>query len=194
MLEKKKRKFPIMLLGVAVLIIVIVVNVVVWQGYSDKQTQAASLEHEVLQVNELIAKAAAPPSGLEEQLAAAQAELATALAVFPKNVDRNDVYDFIVSTADECHVMVIPLATDADLDGGAGKSYKILQYHGSVSGSLGNVCNFMNKLRSGRYPTLMITECTVQHALQEGAVNSINDITVQVSLNLQLYVTSVRGA
>jgi hypothetical protein len=190
--DKKKRKFPIVLLGVAVLIIVIVVNVVVWRGYFDKQAQAASLKVDVQHVNELIAQAAEPPSELEEQLAAAQAEL-DALTVFPQNVDRNDVFDFILNTADECQVTIIPLVSDGDSAGGAGKSYKILQYHGTVSGSLGNVCNFMTRLHSGQYPTMIITECTIQRVSQTGAVNSINDVTVQVSLNLALYVSTARG-
>lgn len=183
-----------MLLGAAVLIIVIVVNIVVWRGYFDKQAQAASLEVEIQHVNELITQAAEPPSDLEGQLAAAQTDLENALAVFPQNIDGNDVFDFILNTADECQVIIVPLVSDGDVLGGAGKAYKVLQYHGTVSGSLGNVCSFMTRLHSGQYPTMIITECTVQRVTQEGTVTTINDVTIQVSLNLALYVSTTKGA
>jgi hypothetical protein len=41
---------------------------------------------------------------------------------------------------------------------------------------------------------MIITECTVQRVVQEGVVTTINDVTVQVSLNLALYVSTLKGA
>jgi hypothetical protein len=190
---KRKRKIPMLLLGAVGLVIIIVVNIVVWRGYFDKQAQASALNDEVQRVNDLIALAAEPPSELEQRLAAAQVELENTLTVFPENVDRNDVFDFILNTADECHVNIIPLVSEGDESGGAGKSYKVLKYHGTISGSLGNVCSFMTKLHNTKYPTMIINSCVVQRATQEGNASTINDVTVVVELNLSLYVSTAQG-
>jgi hypothetical protein len=192
-IKNKKRKLPIMLLGAVALVIVIVVNIVVWRGYFDKQAQAGALNVEVQQVKQLIAQAAEPPSELKSQLAAVQADLENALAVFPENIDRNDIFDFILDTAEECQVQIIPLISEGKESGGTGRSYKVLKYHGTVTGSLGHTSSFMTKLHSGKYSTMIISDCTVQRVSQEGNISSIDDITVVVELNLALYVSSIKG-
>ena len=191
--KNKKRTIPMTLLGVVVLVVVIVVNIVFWRGYFDKQAQAGAIKVEVQQVNQLIAQAAEPPSELQAQLVAVQADLENALAVFPKNIDRNDVIDFILDTAEECQVQILPLVSEGEESGGTGGSYKVLGYHGTVTGSLGHTSSFMTKLHSGKYSTMIITDCAVQWTSQEVNISSIDDITVVVQLNLAFYVSSIKG-
>jgi hypothetical protein len=191
--KKRKITVPLMLLGVVALIGVIVFNIITWQAYIGQQSEVGALEIKVEQVNKLIAQAAEPPTELQAQLAQAQADLEVALSVFPQNVDRNDVFDFILATAEAYHVQIIPLIAEGEETGGTGRSYKKLKYHGTVTGSLGDVSSFMTALHYGKYPSMLITDCTLQRTAQEGSVNSINDVTVVVDISLAFYVSSVKG-
>ena len=137
-------KFPLILLGAIALVVIIAANIVIWRNYSDKQTQVENLKAEVQQVNQKISQAAQPPSDLESKLETAKGDLAKALLIFPANVDRNDVVEFILSTAEECQVQLVPLMAESGASGSTG-SFSVLRYSGTVSGSLGKVSSFMNQ-------------------------------------------------
>ena len=54
------------------LVLIIVVNIIVWRKYSDKQAQVETLKVEVQQVNQQISQAAEPPSDLESRVGDSQ--------------------------------------------------------------------------------------------------------------------------
>jgi outer membrane murein-binding lipoprotein Lpp len=191
--NNKKRAFPMMLLGAIALVIIIVANVIVWRSYLDMQAQVEALKTEVQQVNEQVAQAAAPPSGLESKLEIAKGELANALQVFPGNIDKNDIVDFILNTAQECQVQIVPLVAEGVGTGSDGQSSNTLKYHGTVTGSLSRVSSFMTKLHNGKYPTMIITECTVQRVTVQDNSISDNDIAVTVDFDITLYASSIKG-
>jgi hypothetical protein len=179
-------KFPMLLLGVIALVAIIVANVIVWRNYSDKQAQVETLKAEVQQVTQKITPAAQPPSDLESKLETAKDDLAKALLIFPANVDRNDVVEFILSTAEECQVQLVPLMAELGASGSTG-SFNVLRYSGTVSGSLSQVSSFMTRLHNDKYPTMIITDCTVQRTSVKDVTIPNNDIGVTVNFSVTLY-------
>jgi type II secretory pathway pseudopilin PulG len=191
---KKKRKLSLMLLGTVALIVIVIANIIVWRGYSDKQAQADALKINVQAINQQIAQAStAPPSDLESQLAEEKNKLADALLVLPENTDRNDVIDFILSTAEGCQVDLVPLVADGGGAGGSGQFSYQLRYHGTIRGTISQVSSFMTKLHTTKYPTMMITECTVQRVNIDDVSTPGNDIAVTVNFNIAFYVSSIKG-
>jgi hypothetical protein len=179
-------------LGIIVIIAVIIVNFFVWKNYFAEKSQIDVLKEEVSAVNQQTSQLAQPPSDLESQLLQAQNDLSAALQVFPANVDRNDVVDFIINTANECGVQMIPLISEGWETSSSGSSYFVLKYHGTVTGTLFNATNFITLLRNGDYPTLIITGCTIDRlsGLTTEILNS--DIEVSIELSISLFTTSIQ--
>jgi len=179
-------------LGVLAIIAIIVVNIIMWKNYFAEKSQIGVLKDEVAQVNQQTSQVAQPPSGLEPKLLAASNNLTAALQVFPANVDRNDVVDFVLHTANSCNVQMMPLISDGwDIES-MGQSYFALKYHGTVTGTLINATNFITLLRNSDYPTMIITGCNVER--ESGLFTDIPDsnIEVTIDLSLALYTTSIK--
>lgn len=179
-------------LGVIAVIAIIVVNIIMWKNYFAEKSQIDVLKEEITQVDQQTSELAQPPSGLESKLLEAQNNLAAALQVFPANVDRNDVVDFIITTANESHVQMIPLVSDGWEIESTGQSYLVLKYHGTVTGTLINATNFITMLRNSNYPTLIITGCNVERVSGLYADIPDNELEVSVELSIALYTTSVQ--
>lgn len=185
----KKRRFSIVWLGIIAIVVLIVANVFIWRNYPDKLAQADVLKAQVEQVEQQISQVVAPPSDLEAQLETAKGKLAKALQVFPANVDKNDVVDFILTTAEECQVELVPLSAEG---AGVGTYYE-LRYSGTVTGKLSQVSNFMTNLHNSKYPTMVITDCTVLRIGIPDASITESDFDVTINFNVTLYVSSVKG-
>lgn len=181
-----------LLLTVVGVIILVVVNFFVWRGYSDKQAQAEALKIELQQVTQKVSQTTTPPSDLSVMLASANSDLEEALKVFPANVDKNDVVDFILNTAVDCRVLVLPLVLEGEDSSGVGQS-KVLKYSGTVSGNLSHVTAFMTKLHNDKYPSMIITNCTVQRITSWDNTSPGEDINVSVGFHVALYISSAKG-
>jgi len=185
----KKRKFSIMLLGIIAIVVLIVANYFIWRNYPDKLAQADTLKTQVELVEEQISQVVTSPSDLESKLEIAKNELTKALQVFPANVDKNDVVDFILTTAEECQVELVPLTAEG---AGVGTYYE-LRYSATVTGMLSKVSNFMTKLHNSKYPTMVITDCSVLRIGIPDATITLNDFDVTLNFNVTLYVSSIKG-
>ncbi len=179
-------------LGIIAVIAILVVNFVMWKGYFTEKSQIDVLKDEIAAVSEQTSQVPQPPSGLDSQLLGAQNSLTAALQVFPANVDRNDVVDFIFKNAEACGVQIVPLVSEGWEIESIGQSYAVLKYRGTVTGSLINAGNFITLLRNGDYPTMIITGCTIERVT--GLVTDIpdSDIEVTIDLSITLYTTSVK--
>ncbi len=187
---KQKRFSMVFLLGVVVIVILIVVNIIVWRNYSDKHAQADALNAKVELVEQQISQVEPAPSDLESKLNTAKNELAEALQVFPANIDKNDVVDFILTTAEECYVELVPLTAQG---GGAVGAYYQVRYSGTVTGKLSQVSDFMTKLHNGKYATMVIIDCSVQRMSVPDVSVVVNDFDVTVRFNVTLYASSIEG-
>jgi hypothetical protein len=171
-------------IGVGVLIAVIVANIILWRGYFDGQSELDMLKGEIEAVNLQISQAVEPPANLESELEEAENDLTLALQVFPEDVDRNDVVDFILNTAETCNVQVIPLVFDGWQVKRIGQSYMALKYQGTIIGKMSDAANFITMLCNSDYPTLTITECSVERT--SALVITIPDSEVGVTIDIEI--------
>jgi hypothetical protein len=189
--KNKKPRSLTAWLWVIGIIIIIVANIFIWKNYFGDKSELATLNDEIAVVNQQIAQAAQPPSNLEYELEKAEDDLAAALKVFPANIDKTDVIDFIINTAEACDVQVIPLMSEGLEISNTGQSYIILKYSGTVIGKLNNATNFITMLLNGDYSTIVITDCTVERITEPDSDISGSEIEVAIDLSFALYATSV---
>lgn len=186
----KKRKIPWMLLGVVALVAIIVANVLMWRGSLDAQSRVDDLKAEAAQVNQQVSQGVPlPPTDLEAELEQAEDDLAEALQVFPSNINGNDVIDFIIAVAAECSVDLVPLVSDGESADSDGQSVVIFRYHGTVSGTIYHTSSFLTKLQTGRYQTLVLTECNVKRILTIDNPASGDSVLVTVDFSIAIYVS-----
>ena len=185
-----KRIFSLTSIGVILLAIVIAANGILLRNNEGKRVQIDDLNSEISQVQQNIAGTPQAPDDLESRLAAVEAELAAAKNTFPSAVNRNDVIDYIINVAAECRVQVIPLVVMGWAPGNTGQSYRILRFSTTVIGHLEDTNAFMTRLQKGEYPTLIITECTVQRVEDVDVSDPERNAQVMVDLSIALYVSS----
>jgi hypothetical protein len=190
--NKKKALFTMAGLAAIALVIVIAVNFIMWKNYGAKQIELDSLKAEVIQVKEQAANVVAPPSGLETTLETAKINLANALQIFPENIDRNDVVDFILKTAANCTVSVIPLESEGWTIA-SGQPYQVLSYRSTVTGTLNDTSVFMTKLHGGIYPTMMIKDCTITRTPPLYFSVPEDKMLVSIDMKINLYAVSVKS-
>ena len=103
---------------------------------------------------------------------------------------------------DLCGVWGFPAVTLADgeseadgvIAGDAGKASDVLKYHGTVTGTLGQTSLFMTQLHSGKYPSMIITECSVERLSSPDEKVLGDNIHVSVDFKISFYVSSTKGA
>jgi hypothetical protein len=189
--KNKKPRSLTTYLWVVGIIAIIVVNIIIWKNYFGDKSEIEALNSEIALVEQQIAQAAQPSTNLESELVKAQRDLAAALEVFPENIDKTDVIDFVITTAEICDVQVIPLISEGLKMSNTGQSYMVLQYSGTVIGKLNNATNFITMLRNGDYSTIVITECTVERMTAVDSDISGGEIEVTIDITFELYATSV---
>jgi hypothetical protein len=189
--KNKKPRSLTTYLWIVGIIAIIVVNIIIWKNYFGDKSEIEALNSEIALVEQQIAQAAQPSTNLESELVKAQRDLAAALEVFPENIDKTDVIDFVITTAEMCDVQVIPLISEGLKMSNTGQSYMVLQYSGTVIGKLNNATNFITMLRNGDYSTIVITECTVERMTAVDSDISGGEIEVTIDITFELYATSV---
>jgi limonene-1,2-epoxide hydrolase len=189
--KNKKPRSLTTYLWVVGIIAIIVVNIIIWKNYFGDKSEIEGVNSEIALVEQQIAQAAQPSTNLESELAKARSDLAAALEVFPEKIDRTDVIDFVITTAEMCDVQVIPLVSEGLKMSNTGQSYMVLQYSGTVIGKLNNATNFITMLRNGDYSTIIITECTVERITAADSDVSGGEIEVTIDITFELYATSI---
>ena len=159
--EKKnnmKRLFSATLIIVAALIIVIAANALVWKNRLDKGSEINLLTGEIARVSREIKNSPDPPADLQSRLAAARADLTAAQTAFPAQFNRNDIIDYIINLSRECQVEVLPISSQGWVAEKASQSYPVLKLNATLTGSFAQANEFIDKLKNGKYGTLLIPE------------------------------------
>jgi|GEM_PF-2694347 len=188
--ENKKRIISLTSLGVIVLIIVLIVNVLVWKSNRAKQEQINILSGEVSQVHHKIKGTPAQSSGLDSKLAAAMAAFVEAQNVLPGTINMNDVIDYIIDLAGQCHVQAVPLSSEGMAPENSDLSYRVSTFSVTVTGSLENARNYMTSLQGGEFPTLLITDCAIDKIEGTDYTRSENSTQVRVTISIAVYTAS----
>jgi len=190
--KNRIRIFSLTSLGVVALVIVIAANVMVWKGNRDKQAQVNILNGEISQVQNNVKGIPAPSSGLDLKLAAAEAALAEAQGILPSALNMNDVIDYIIDTAEQCHVEAVPLVSEGMSSGNSNQSYRVFSFSVTITGSLANAMNYITGLQGSTFPTLSVTDCTIDKI--EGTDYSRPENSTQVRMNLSIAVYTAAPA
>jgi septal ring factor EnvC (AmiA/AmiB activator) len=188
--KNKKRMISLTAFGVIVLVVVIAANVVVWKNNRDKQSQIAGLQSEISQVQQKIKASPATPADLDARLAVAQAALAEAQNVLPGTISRNDVIDYILNTGAQSQVQVVPLVSAGLAPGNAKQSYRVFTFTATITGTLENAMDFMTRLQGDKFPTLVITDCSVTKIEATDFARPEKSTHVTVSLSIAVYIAS----
>jgi hypothetical protein len=179
---KKKSKFNLNTIGLVLLVIIVTAYIYVWRNNNASQLQAAALSANITATQRQIKAVPAPASGLEPQLDTLKAKLDAAHSGFPAAVDRNEVIAYLLDTAQETQVGILPLATNGWVTENIGQAYNVLSFSATAEGNLDNVESFITAIQTGQYPTLTISGCSVDKPEAPG-----DEIQVTVNLKISIY-------
>jgi hypothetical protein len=188
--NNKTSIFSLTSIGVLVLVVVIAANVLVWKSNRDKRAQINILNNETSQVQQKTAGTPAIPSNLDARLTSAKIGLAKAQSALPGAVNINDVFDYLIDVAEQCQVQAIPLVSEGTELGSSSQPYRVTSLSVTVTGSLGNVKKYMTGLQGDIFPTLVITDCTIDKTEGTDYSRPENDTQVMVNLSIAIYTAS----
>ncbi len=185
--NKKKSKLTLNTIGLVLLVVIVAAFIYVWKDNNAGRLTAAAMTANITTVQQQIKAISSPASDLQSQLDTLTAKLAAARSGFPATVDGNDVIAYILDTANETQVDVLPLASGGWATENIGQAYRVLSLTASAEGSLKDIKNFITALQTGRFPTLTIPDCTVNRVLQTALEAPGDDIDVSVNMKICIY-------
>jgi hypothetical protein len=187
--NKKKQSKTLTTVGAAVLLIIIIADLLVWKGDRAMKSQTAVVNGKISQAELSISRLPAADSALETRLAAAKNALAQAQNALPSAVDRNDIIDFIVAQAASSKVTAFPMNVNSVPPAKTKTPYYQLQIAVSVTGTLENTEAFLSGLKSGVFPTLVVTDCAIVKQSPVDLAKSEAGAEVKTDLVLAVYTT-----
>lgn len=184
---KKKKKLTLNKAGLILLALLVFACLYVSQVNIKNRNLALTLENDLYTSQTMAGALSGPAEGLEDKLREVENELAATLESFPKTVDRNEVVDYVLSVAVEHGITVLPLQSNGWSAEYAGQQYEVLSIKVNAEGSLKSVEDFINRLQKGKYPTLTISDCSVQRRSVGAPGFPGDEMPVAVSLSLAVY-------
>jgi len=185
--NKKKRKLKLNTIGLILLVVIVAANIYVWRNNTAGKIEAATLNGNITAVRQQITAVTEPASDLESQLETLQTKLAAAQTGFPGTVDRNEVIDYILDTAKQYQVQVLPLVSDGWGVENIGQAYNVLSITATAEGSLKDVKSLIAALQTGPYPTLTISDCVVDRVSLTTLEAPGDDLQVSVKMKIGIY-------
>jgi hypothetical protein len=177
-------------IGVLVLVVVIAANVFFWKSNREKRAQINYLNNETSQIQQKTAGSPVISSNLDARLTSAKIGLAKAQSALPGAVNINDVFNYLIDVAEQSQVQAIPLVSEGTESGSANQPYRVTSLSVTVTGSLGNVMRYMAGLQGDIFPTLVITDCTIDKTEATDYSRPENDTQVMVNLSVAVYTAS----
>jgi hypothetical protein len=188
--NNKKKMISLTTIGLAVLIIVIGANVLLWKSNRDRQSEILILNGEISQVQHKIKGTPVPSADLVSRLAAAKNALTEAQNTLPDAINANDIIDYMIDVADQCQVQAVPLVSEGQEHGKSAQPYQVATFSVTVTGSLKNTTNYMTNLQEGRFPTLFITNCAMDKLEDTDFSRPENSTQVTVKLSIAVYTAA----
>jgi Tfp pilus assembly protein PilO len=187
--KNKKRLVSATTIIVAVLILVIAANAVVWKNRLAKNSELDLLTGQIAQVSREIKNSPEPPANLQARLTEASANLTAAQTVFPVQFNRNDIIDYIINLSRECKVEVLPISSQGWVVEKSSQLYPVLKLNATVTGSFTQTNEFIYKLQHGKYMTLIVPEISItrQTSTESSGSFSGEKTAVTVRVNISIY-------
>jgi hypothetical protein len=170
-------------------IILLVVYGLLGMDYLKQNSEHEKLLSEIEEIEQSQEALPEPSTYYAEQLAIVQATLAAEGETIPSEINSSDVIDTILSLADDIGVKAIPLITQPWMDVHIGQNaYNVLRINVDIQGAFSLVKNYVSRLESGVFQTLIIENLIVNVDYGDGEVAYDGDATpVVASLDLAVF-------
>jgi len=185
--KKKKKNINLNMVCMSMLFLVIIGIFAIRNARASGDEMAAGLTGNITQTRAQIKGLPAIDKELDNKLAAARDALAATQSGFPDTLDRNGVVKYILDTAGQCEIQVLPLSSDGWFYENIGQEYNVLAISISASGSLENLKKFMDSVLTGRYPTLKISNFVVDRLPEEGNEFPGAEMMVSAYMTIGIY-------
>ena len=174
---------------VGLLCIVLLVVYGFWgMDYLKQRQQHERLSYQIADATRALAQMPQPPEDLEQQFAAAQANLTAIESNFPSRVNSTRAINAILKLADDVGVKAIPLVTQPwSVEKNGEHDYYVLRLNVSVSGSFSQLEIFTDRLENGEFATLIVEQLSVTRA-DKSEEENVSDLTIPVSASLDLAI------
>ena len=189
--EKKrniKKLFSVTSVLIALLVIAIAANGVVWKDRLARSAEISLLNSELSQVSHNIAAAPAPPGDLQVKLAMATAALTAAQTAIPPEFNRNDAIDYIINLAKECQVEAMPISSQGWLVEKTDPSYPVLKLNTAITGTFTRANEFIYKLQHGKYPGLVVPEIGITRTSSPDNAGAFSGDNTKVTVRLNISI------
>ncbi|HEY40836.1 MAG TPA: hypothetical protein G4O18_03140 [Dehalococcoidia bacterium] len=151
-------KLAIILIG----IVLLVVYGLLAMDYMKQGPEHERLLSEIEEINQSREALPEPSTYFSEQLVVIQAALDAESVTIPGEINSTDVLDTILSLADDIGVKAIPLITQPWMEVHIGvNTYSILRINVDITGLFSSVKNYVSRLESGDFKTLIVESLIV---------------------------------
>jgi hypothetical protein len=179
------KRLTIILIAAAVALLA--VYYFIGMDYLGQRQRHEALTAQINKATLTLAQTPGPIPGQELKLAAAQANLAAAQGIMPKDLNSTRVINTILKLADACQVKAIPLTTKPWTKENTGQGYYVFRLSMGISGSFPQVTSFVSQLENGEFKTLVIENLNITRV----AASSEESVPVTGQMDLAIYTQSI---
>lgn len=178
------------------LIIIAIIVLLVFSAYFAMDYRQEGKEHEALtfqiaEATQTLAELPEVPQDLEQRLATARARLVVEENAFPSKINSTEFINTILELANDCGVKAIPLVTQSwSTEKISENDYQVFRLNVAVEGSFSQLIDFVIKLESGEYKTLVVENLSITRITEEEGVSE-ESIPVIASFDLAIYAQSL---
>jgi hypothetical protein len=166
--------------------VLLVVYGLLAMDYMKQGSEQEKLLSEIEEVEQSQAALVEPSTDAYERLAAIQAELDDEGEIIPGEIDSSDVVDIILSLAQQVGVKAIPLTTQPWIkEHIGGNTYLVFRLSVEIEGLFSKVTEYVTRLESGEYSTLVVESLVVEADDEEGFAGG--STLVVASLDLAVF-------
>lgn len=172
-----------------IIVILLIVYGLLAVDYMKQGSEQKRLLSEIEEVNQSQEVLSGPSVAFAELLAVVQADLAAEYEVIPREISSSNVIDTILSLAQEIGVKAIPLVAQPWTEQYIGENtYRILRINVEIEGLFSQVREYVNRLESGEFNTLIVERLVIDVEDEEAYAGGAT--LVEANLDLAIFTQS----
>jgi len=181
----KSRKLLIIILVIALLAVYYLLGT----GYLKQKQEHEALASQIAGATQALAQIPPPPADLEQQLAAAKADLDEVKNNLPDSLNCTMIINTILRLAEEVGVKAIPLATQAQTTESFNEvDYSVFRLNVVLEGTFARISEFLNRLEKGEPETLVIEYMNINSPTDPFGGEGVSGSTPEVSATINISV------